>query len=152
MTLLHTAVETAVSEVHKLLHTGGVPTSLTLLFWWCSGLYRSEHTDVLFMSLPPHATARGCTSHVFTPTRHSTWLYYSCLYPHTPQHAAVLFMSLPPHATTCGCTIHVFTPTPHSMRLYYSCPHTPTPSPNKPSGFCGCKAPCLLSSSCDIRR
>ena len=32
VTLLHTAVETAVSEVHKLLLTGGVPTSLTLLF------------------------------------------------------------------------------------------------------------------------
>ena len=28
------AVETAISEVHKLpLHIGGVPTSLTLLFW-----------------------------------------------------------------------------------------------------------------------
>ena len=33
VTLLRTAVETAVSEVHELLHTGGVPSSLTLLFW-----------------------------------------------------------------------------------------------------------------------
>ena len=33
VTLLRTAVETAISEVHKLLHTGEVPTSLTLLFW-----------------------------------------------------------------------------------------------------------------------
>ena len=33
VTLLRTAVETAISEVHKLLHTGGVPNSLTLLFW-----------------------------------------------------------------------------------------------------------------------
>ena len=33
VTLLHTAVETAISEVHKLLGTVGVPTSLTLLFW-----------------------------------------------------------------------------------------------------------------------
>ena len=32
-TLFRTAAETAVSEVHKLLGTGGVPTSLTLLFW-----------------------------------------------------------------------------------------------------------------------
>ena len=31
--LFRTAVETAVSEVHKLLRTGGVLTSLTLLFW-----------------------------------------------------------------------------------------------------------------------
>ena len=29
-----TTVETAVIEVHKLFHIGGVPTSLTLLFWW----------------------------------------------------------------------------------------------------------------------
>ena len=34
VTLLRTAVETAASEVHKLLRPGGVPTSLTLLFWW----------------------------------------------------------------------------------------------------------------------
>ena len=33
VTSLHTAVETAISEVHKLLGTGRVPTSLTLLFW-----------------------------------------------------------------------------------------------------------------------
>ena len=31
--LFRTAVETAVSGVHKLLVTGGVPTPLTLLFW-----------------------------------------------------------------------------------------------------------------------
>ena len=33
MTLLRAAVETAISEVHKLLRTGGVPISITLLFW-----------------------------------------------------------------------------------------------------------------------
>ena len=33
VTLLCTAVETAISKVPKLLRTGGVPTSLTLLFW-----------------------------------------------------------------------------------------------------------------------
>ena len=32
VTLFRTAVETAINEVHKLLRTGGVPTSLTLLF------------------------------------------------------------------------------------------------------------------------
>ena len=53
MTLLRTAVETAVSEVHKLLGTGGVPTSLTLLFWrWLHGLfglYVSERLDELLI-------------------------------------------------------------------------------------------------------
>ena len=35
--LFHTTVETAFSKVHKLLGTGGVLASLTLLFWWwCS--------------------------------------------------------------------------------------------------------------------
>ena len=34
VTLFHTSVETAVSKVYKLLRTGGVPTALTLLFWW----------------------------------------------------------------------------------------------------------------------
>ena len=33
VTLLRTTVEKPFSEVHKLLGTGGVPTSLTLLFW-----------------------------------------------------------------------------------------------------------------------
>ena len=32
MTLLHTAIETAVSEEHKLLRTGEVPTSLNVIF------------------------------------------------------------------------------------------------------------------------
>ena len=32
-TLFRTAVETAITRVHKLLRTGGVPTSLTLLVW-----------------------------------------------------------------------------------------------------------------------
>ena len=35
VTLFCRGVETATSEVHRLLRTGGVPTSLTLLFcWW----------------------------------------------------------------------------------------------------------------------
>ena len=33
VTGLRTAVETAISEVYKSVRTGGVPTSLTLLFW-----------------------------------------------------------------------------------------------------------------------
>ena len=48
-----TAAETAISRVHKLLHTGGVPTSLTLLFWWWPvesfGLSGLEHRDEQFM-------------------------------------------------------------------------------------------------------
>ena len=46
------------AEVHKLLHTGGVPTSLTLLFWqWltvssaCAG--RSAWTSYLCLLLTP---------------------------------------------------------------------------------------------------
>ena len=33
VTLFRTAVETANTEAHNLLGTGGVPTALTLLFW-----------------------------------------------------------------------------------------------------------------------
>ena len=58
-TLLRTAVETTISGVHKLLGTGGVPTSLTLLFWRRLisvsgfGLYgRSARADELFISSP----------------------------------------------------------------------------------------------------
>ena len=52
VTLLPTAVETSISGLHKLLGTGGVPTSLTLLFWrWLMvsqfGLSGSEHADEL---------------------------------------------------------------------------------------------------------
>ena len=36
-TLFRTAVETAVSKVHRFLRTGGVPTSSTLLFWRLTG-------------------------------------------------------------------------------------------------------------------
>ena len=31
--LFHTAVERARCRLHKLLHTGGVPTSLTMFLW-----------------------------------------------------------------------------------------------------------------------
>ena len=49
VTFLRTVVKTAVSEVHKLLGTGGVP-ALTLLFWrWLHdglfGLYGTERLD-----------------------------------------------------------------------------------------------------------
>ena len=41
VTLLHTAVETAISEVHKLLRTGGVSTSLTfIVLAVADGLFR----------------------------------------------------------------------------------------------------------------
>ena len=47
VTLLRTAVETATGDVHKLLGTGGVPTSLTLLFWRCLTVFagRSPRTS-----------------------------------------------------------------------------------------------------------
>ena len=56
VTLFRTAVERAISGVHKLLGTGGVPASLTLLFWrWLSlfGLYWSERRDKLLIGTPP---------------------------------------------------------------------------------------------------
>ena len=59
VTLFRTAVETAViSGVHKLLRTGGVPTSLTLLFW-------------LWLTVSSVFVGRGA------------WTSYSRLYPWT---------------------------------------------------------------------
>ena len=57
MILLRTAVETAVSGVHKLLGTGGVPTSLTVLIWrWLtvSSVFagRSARTSHSSLTLP----------------------------------------------------------------------------------------------------
>ena len=57
VTLAHTAVETAISRVHKLLHTSVVPTSLTLLFWqWLmvsSGLWVRVHRWAIHRYLTP---------------------------------------------------------------------------------------------------
>ena len=53
--LLRTAVETAVSEVHKLLGTGGVPTSLTSLFWrWLtvSSVFAGRSSGTNYSSVP----------------------------------------------------------------------------------------------------
>ena len=56
VTLLRTAVETAVSGVHELLRTGGVPTSLKLLFWrWLtiSSVFTGRSTRMSYSSLLP---------------------------------------------------------------------------------------------------
>ena len=54
--LFHAAFETAISEVHSLLGTGGVPISLTLLFWrW------------LMVSLV-FAGCSACTSYSWVPS------------------------------------------------------------------------------------
>ena len=55
VTLLRTAAETATREVHKLLGTGGVPISLTIVVLAVAGglfgLYGSERADYeLFIS------------------------------------------------------------------------------------------------------
>ena len=67
VTLLRTAVETAVSEAHKLLRTGGVPTSLTLVFWWwptvSSG--RSAHGRAIHPPPPPPPTTVPNKPHGF---------------------------------------------------------------------------------------
>ena len=54
VTLLHTAVERAISGVHKLLVTGGVPTSSTLLFWWLtvSSVFTGRSARMSYSSLP----------------------------------------------------------------------------------------------------
>ena len=55
VTLLRTVVETAVSGVHKLFRTGGVPTSLTLLFWrWLtvSSVFAGRSASPSCSSLP----------------------------------------------------------------------------------------------------
>ena len=59
VTLRRTAVETAVSEVHKLFCTGGVPRLLNTVVLAMAdglfGLYGSERADELFTSSPhPH--------------------------------------------------------------------------------------------------
>ena len=66
VTLFPTAVETATREVHKLFGTGGVPTSLTLLFWrWLHGglfgLYWSERWDELFIGTRPPPPPLPCS-------------------------------------------------------------------------------------------
>ena len=55
VTLLRTAVQSAISEEHKLLRTGGVPTSLVLLFWqWLrvSSVFTDWSTWTSCSSLP----------------------------------------------------------------------------------------------------
>ena len=54
--LLRTAVEIAIREVHKLLGTGGVPTSLTSLFWrWLtiSLVFTGRSARAICSRLPP---------------------------------------------------------------------------------------------------
>ena len=56
LTLFHTAVKTVISEVYKLLGTGGVPTSLTLLFWrWLtvSSVFTGRSARTSYSSRPP---------------------------------------------------------------------------------------------------
>ena len=61
VTLLRTAVETAVSEVHRLLRTGGVPTSLTLLLllWLMVSLRVGARGRAIYAPhpTPPHTRA-----------------------------------------------------------------------------------------------
>ena len=71
VTLLRTAVETAISKVPKLLRTGGVPTSLTLLFcrWLTvSSVFagRSARTSYSRLSPPPHLLPLLTHSNMFT--------------------------------------------------------------------------------------
>ena len=66
VTLFCTAVETAISGVHKLLRTGGVPTSLTLLIWrWLtvSSVFAGRSARTSCSSL-----TRGRAVRLYTPS------------------------------------------------------------------------------------
>ena len=55
VTLLHTAVKTVIRGAHRLLRTGGVPTSLTMLFWRCltvSSVFTHRSAWTSYSSLP----------------------------------------------------------------------------------------------------
>ena len=104
VTLLRTAIETAISEVHKLLRTGGVPTSLTLLSWRCIPIKDSK--ERLFVMTQAHRQCPGGGRRSLRSLRVGALGRAVHLYP-----------SLPP----------------------------PFPIPNKPYGFCGRIAPCLLT-------
>ena len=54
VTLLRTAVDAAISEVHKSLRSGGVPTSLMLLFWrWLTVFAGRSYSLVRVAAYPP---------------------------------------------------------------------------------------------------
>ena len=61
--LRRTAVETAVSGVQKLLPNGGVPTSLTLLFWrWLtvSSVFAGRRAGTSYSEVPPPPSPFAC--------------------------------------------------------------------------------------------
>ena len=56
VTLLRIAVVTAINNAHKLFHTGGVPNSLTSLFWWwltVSSVFVGWSAGTNYSCLPP---------------------------------------------------------------------------------------------------
>ena len=65
MTFLRTAVERASGGVHKLLRTGGVPTSLTFIvlavadggLFGLFGLSEPERRDEIFIGVRPHSSS-----------------------------------------------------------------------------------------------
>ena len=84
MILLRTAAETAVSGVRKLLGTGGVPTSLTLLFWrrlTVSLVLAGRSGWTIYSSPPPTHT------HTPPPPPFSPSLTHTHTHTHTRTHA-----------------------------------------------------------------
>ena len=78
MTLRRTAVETAISGVHALLGTGGVPTSLTMLFWrWptASSVFAGRSVQTSFMSFAsPHFLLSLISLMVSVDVKHHVYL------------------------------------------------------------------------------
>ena len=68
VTLLRTAVGIAVSEVQKLLRTGGVPSSLTLLFWRWLTVSNSHWRGPHFLNIVALAMAGGVFALAGSPT------------------------------------------------------------------------------------
>ena len=73
VTLLCTALKTAISEIHKLLHIFVLAVAYSLF-----SLCRSEHTDKLFMSSPsPLSLISGIVS---VDVKHCVYLCYKCFW------------------------------------------------------------------------
>ena len=106
VTSFRTADETAISEVYKLLRSGGVPTSLTSLLWrWLtvSSVFtaRSARTNYSCLSPPPSPLSPSLISlMVSVDLKHHVYLL---TYPDHPFTLPTLFPTIPStEATLCG--------------------------------------------------
>ena len=104
VTLLHTAVETAISGAHQLLGTGGVPTSLTLLSWrWLtvSSVFTGWNAGTSYsQELPPSPSSSSLISHtVSVDVKHHGDLAYEA---HSPKALDRCFPKQHRHVLRCA--------------------------------------------------